>query len=138
MCRYFYGKDNEFWDDMQANGVTPRRVFLYSLLGAGVAFGGNLFGVTSGVLGSLAPETSRDARLDVLFPVGGFKRCVLIKGYFFQSGVSQEVRLASLPLSLFSFSAFYGGVLGLSCFFFRMVERCRSLKCSRLLGCSRI
>ena len=59
---------------MQANGVTPRRVFLYSLLGAGVAFGGNLFGVTSGVLGSLAPEASRDARLDVLFPVGGFKR----------------------------------------------------------------
>ncbi|CAN0478738.1 unnamed protein product, partial [Laminaria digitata] len=71
---YFYGKDNEFWDDMQANGVTPRRVFLYSLLGAGLAFGGNLFGVTSGVLGSLAPEASRDARLDVLFPVGGFKR----------------------------------------------------------------
>lgn len=63
---------------MQANGVTPRRVFLYSLLGAGVAFGGNLFGVTSGVLGSLAPEASRDARLDVLFPVGGFKRyCVM-------------------------------------------------------------
>lgn len=59
---------------MQINGVTPRRVFLYSLLGAGVALGGNLFGVTSGLLGALAPKESRDARLDVLYPVGGFKR----------------------------------------------------------------
>ncbi|CAM9888083.1 unnamed protein product [Discosporangium mesarthrocarpum] len=72
---YFFGKQNEFWDDMQANGVTPRRLFLYSLLGAGVALGGNLFGVTSGVLGTLAPGAARDARLDVLFPIDGFKRC---------------------------------------------------------------
>lgn len=70
---YIFGESNEFWDDLQANGVTPRRLFLYNLLGAGVALGGNLFGVTSGLLG-LAPEASKSARLDVLYPVQGFKR----------------------------------------------------------------
>eukprot|EP00752_Nemacystus_decipiens_P010935 g9718.t1 len=71
---YFYGKDNEFWDDMRANGVTRQRFFLYTLLGAAVALGGNLFGVTSGLLGALAPQASRDLRVDLLFPIGGFKR----------------------------------------------------------------
>lgn len=73
--RYFYGQENEFWDDMQANGVSRRRFFQYTLLGAAVALGGNLFGVTSGLLGVVAPDASRDARLDILFPVKGFKRC---------------------------------------------------------------
>lgn len=59
---------------MQASGVTPRRVFLYTLLAGGLALGGNLFGITSGLLGTVAPGAARDARLDVLFPVKGFKR----------------------------------------------------------------
>ncbi|CAN0020439.1 unnamed protein product, partial [Hapterophycus canaliculatus] len=71
---YVYGKDNEFWDDMRANGVTRERFFLYNLLGVAVALGGNLFGVTSGLLGTVAPEASRDLRVDLLFPIGGFKR----------------------------------------------------------------
>lgn len=70
---YVYGRENEFWEDMKLNGVSPRRFFLYQLLGVGVALGGNLFGVTSGLLG-LAPEPSRGSRLDVLYPIGGFKR----------------------------------------------------------------
>lgn len=73
--RYVYGEDNEFWDDMRANGVTRQRFFTYSLLGVAVALGGNLFGVTSGLLSSVAPEASRALRVDLLFPVGGFKRC---------------------------------------------------------------
>ncbi|CAM9771798.1 unnamed protein product [Ectocarpus fasciculatus] len=71
---YFFGKENELWDDMRANGVTRERFFLYSLLGGAVALGGNLFGVTSALLGSVAPEASRDLRVDLLFPIGGFKR----------------------------------------------------------------
>lgn len=59
---------------MQANGVSRGRFLQYALLGAGIALGGNLFGITSGLLGALAPDASRDARLDVLFPVKGFKR----------------------------------------------------------------
>lgn len=77
---YLYGKDNEFWDDMRANGVTRERFFLYSLLGAAVALGGNLFGVTSGLLSTVAPEASRDLRVDLLFPIGGFKRCAFCVG----------------------------------------------------------
>lgn len=61
---------------MRANGVTRQRFFTYSLLGVAVALGGNLFGVTSGLLSSVAPEASRALRVDLLFPVGGFKRCV--------------------------------------------------------------
>ncbi|CAM9761315.1 unnamed protein product [Ectocarpus sp. 12 AP-2014] len=71
---YFFGKENELWDDMRANGVTRERFVLYSLLGGAVALGGNLFGVTSTLLGSVAPEASRDLRVDLLFPIGGFKR----------------------------------------------------------------
>ncbi|CAM9092949.1 unnamed protein product [Ectocarpus sp. 4 AP-2014] len=71
---YFFGKENELWDDMRANGVTRERFVLYSLLGGAVALGGNLFGVTSALLGSVAPEASRDLRVDLLFPIGGFKR----------------------------------------------------------------
>ncbi|CAM9137694.1 unnamed protein product [Scytosiphon promiscuus] len=71
---YVYGKDNEFWDDMRANGVTRERFFLYNLLGLAVALGGNLFGVTSALLGTVAPDASRDLRVDLLFPIGGFKR----------------------------------------------------------------
>ncbi len=37
------------------------------------AFGGNLGGITSGVLGAV-PETARALRLDVIFPVRGLKR----------------------------------------------------------------
>ena len=73
LVSYIFGESNEFWDDLEANGVTPRRLFLYNLLGAGVVLGGNLFGVTSDLLG-FAPESSRNARLDVIFPVRGFKR----------------------------------------------------------------
>ncbi|CBN74878.1 conserved unknown protein [Ectocarpus siliculosus] len=71
---YFFGKENELWDDMRANGVTRERFVRYSLLGGAVALGGNLFGVTSALLGSVAPEASRDLRVDLLFPIGGFKR----------------------------------------------------------------
>ncbi|CAM9092701.1 unnamed protein product [Pylaiella littoralis] len=71
---FVYGENNEFWDDMRANGVTRQRFFTYSLLGLAVAVGGNLFGLTSGLLSIVAPGASRDLRVDLLFPVGGFKR----------------------------------------------------------------
>jgi hypothetical protein len=65
----------QFWDDMQRSGIQPRRFFLYTGLAAGVALGGNLFGVTSGVLG-LAPEKAGQLKLDIIYPIKGYKRCV--------------------------------------------------------------
>lgn len=51
-----------------------RARFLTGLsLGALVGLGGNLFGSTSAIL-SVAPEKSRSLRLDILYPVDGFKR----------------------------------------------------------------
>jgi hypothetical protein len=60
---------------MQRSGIQPRRFFLYTGLAAGVALGGNLFGVTSGVLG-LAPEKAGQLKLDVIYPIKGYKRCM--------------------------------------------------------------
>lgn len=40
------------------------------------ALGGNLGGVTSGLLGLDGGEAAGKLRLDVLIPVKGFKRCV--------------------------------------------------------------
>jgi hypothetical protein len=65
----------QFWDDMQRSGIQPRRFFLYTGLAAGVALGGNLFGVTSGVLG-LAPVKAGQLKLDIIYPIKGYKRCV--------------------------------------------------------------
>ncbi|KAF4360908.1 hypothetical protein G4B88_016068 [Cannabis sativa] len=49
------------------------------LLGVGsaslVAVGANFLGVTSFLLG-LSPETSRNLKLDVVYPIGGYNRCI--------------------------------------------------------------
>lgn len=56
--------------------VTPRREFLRRLgLGTTIVLVGNLGGVTSSAL-SLVPSLARAGRLDVLYPVNGYKRQV--------------------------------------------------------------
>lgn len=52
---------------------TPNPLFSHVYSRPRTAFGGNLGGVTSAVLGA-QPDTARVARLDTLFPVGGFLR----------------------------------------------------------------
>ena len=58
-------------------GTLPsgRRAVLGTLSAAGIAFGGNLGGVTSAVL-ETQPAAARALRLDLLFPVGGYLRHV--------------------------------------------------------------
>eukprot|EP00850_Spirogloea_muscicola_P003346 SM000013S26515 [mRNA] locus=s13:790144:791770:+ [translate_table: standard] len=58
-------------------GTLPsgRRLLLGSLVGLSVAFGSNFLGVTSLVL-STNTALSRRLKLDVLFPIAGFKRCL--------------------------------------------------------------
>ena len=58
-------------------GTLPsgRRAVLGTLSAAGIAFGGNLGGVTSAVL-ETQPAAARAVRLDAVFPVGGFLRHV--------------------------------------------------------------
>jgi len=72
---YLFGKEGEFMNDMIRNGVSPRRLFLNTALAGAVAIGGNLFGVTSGLL-SISPKVAADLKLDSIYPVGGFKRWV--------------------------------------------------------------
>ncbi|GAQ82276.1 psbP family protein [Klebsormidium nitens] len=57
------------------NLPSRRRLFYSGVTGLAVTLGGNLGGVTSGLLG-LNPEASRQLKLDTLFPVKGFKRCI--------------------------------------------------------------
>lgn len=49
------------------------------LLGVGsssvLAIGANFGGITSFVLG-LSPESGRNLKLDVVYPIGGYRRCV--------------------------------------------------------------
>lgn len=55
---------------------SPRRAVLGGLTGLSIALVGNLFGVTSFLLGLDGGATARKLRLDALIPVKGFKRCV--------------------------------------------------------------
>jgi hypothetical protein len=70
---YLFGQNDEFWTDLQLAGVSRTRFIGFTALAAGLAVIANLFGITSGLL-SLSPEQSRKTRLDVLFPIRGFKR----------------------------------------------------------------
>ena len=40
-----------------------------------VAVGANFAGITSSLLG-FSPETGRNLKLDVLYPIGGYSRCI--------------------------------------------------------------
>ena len=53
-----------------------RRLLVGTSSAAAIALGGNLFGLTSGLLGLDGGATARNLRLDVLFPIKGYKRCV--------------------------------------------------------------
>lgn len=72
---YIFGKKGELLNDLQRNGVSPRRLFLYTSLAGGLAIGADFLGVTSRLL-SLSPEFAAKWKLDTLYPVSGFKRYV--------------------------------------------------------------
>ncbi|XP_010259674.1 PREDICTED: psbP domain-containing protein 7, chloroplastic [Nelumbo nucifera] len=55
--------------------VFRRRLLIGVSSASLVAIGANFAGVTSFLLG-LSPETGRNLKLDVLYPVGGYSRCV--------------------------------------------------------------
>ena len=55
--------------------VFRRRLVVGTSTAAAAAVGANFGGVTSFLLG-LSPELGRSLRLDVLYPVGGFTRCL--------------------------------------------------------------
>ena len=55
--------------------IDPKRFVAYNLLAIGLALGANFLGVTS-ILTSINPEPFRAARLDRLYSIGGFSRCV--------------------------------------------------------------
>lgn len=51
-----------------------RRLLVGAAAASAVALGGNLGGITSFLLG-FEPDTSRKLKLDVVYPVNGYKRC---------------------------------------------------------------
>jgi hypothetical protein len=63
---------------IQYGGRLPdrRRLLVGGASAASIALGGNLFGVTSGLLSLDGGSFAQHARLDVLFPIKGYKRCV--------------------------------------------------------------
>ncbi|KAL3686876.1 hypothetical protein R1sor_013185 [Riccia sorocarpa] len=65
-------------NDITAEGFSllqTRRFWLGTSLGSLVALGGNLGGITSAIFNT-NPDFSRNLRVDLLFPVKGFKRCL--------------------------------------------------------------
>lgn len=52
-----------------------RRLFVGVGSASLVAVGANFGGITSFLLG-LSPETGRNLKLDVLYPIGGYSRCI--------------------------------------------------------------
>lgn len=66
---------------------SPRRAILSGLTATAIALGGNLFGVTSFLLGLDEGKTAGNLRLDALVPVDGFKRC-----YDAQNGFGKRER----------------------------------------------
>ncbi|CAM6072582.1 unnamed protein product [Sphagnum tenellum] len=67
--------DTSVVSSSSASWVVPRRFVLGTSVGLLVALGANFLGVTSALL-SLNPALSRAARVDVLYPVQGYKRCL--------------------------------------------------------------
>lgn len=55
---------------------SPRRVALGGFTALSIALGGNLFGITSFLLGLDGGNTAQQLHLDVLVPVKGYKRCI--------------------------------------------------------------
>uniref|UniRef100_A0A0D6QZH2 PsbP C-terminal domain-containing protein n=1 Tax=Araucaria cunninghamii TaxID=56994 RepID=A0A0D6QZH2_ARACU len=58
-----------------------RRLLVGTAAAAAVALGGNLGGITSLLLG-LEPAYSRELKLDVVYPVNGYKRCLDTANHF--------------------------------------------------------
>lgn len=74
---YVFGKPGEFNQDLNRLGSSPRRFFFQvGFVAPVVALSGNLFGVTSALLGTLPEETLSSTRLDTYFPARGFTRWV--------------------------------------------------------------
>jgi len=67
---------------MRALGTSPRRIFVSLSTASGVALAGNLFGITSGILGLFPESAVESTGLDAYYPRGPYKR-VSTPGYTF-------------------------------------------------------
>ena len=78
-----YGGANTYADAQAIAPPSPRRVFLGVLGTTALALGGNFLGVTGALLDA-NPDLAARARLDIIYPVRGLKRCYNPeKGYEF-------------------------------------------------------
>lgn len=74
---YFFGTAGEFDEDLAYLGISRQRLLLNAGVATTLALGANFVGVTSALLNTFStPETMSDLKLDVLYPVRGFKRFV--------------------------------------------------------------
>ncbi|KAM3568615.1 hypothetical protein VYU27_009265 [Nannochloropsis oceanica] len=117
---YFFGKEGEFDEDLAYLGISRQRLLLNTAVATALALGANFVGVTSALLNTFStPEQMDGWKVDVLYPVRGFKRYVdSDDGYEFrypQSWLSDQAvflaetqartaSIAPLPSSPSSFS----------------------------------
>lgn len=86
---YMTQSSNDRKESLQAEEFAPlaakfnRRLLVGVGTASLVAVGANFGGVTSFLLG-LSPESGRNLKLDVLYPIGGYSRCIDINEGFGQ------------------------------------------------------
>eukprot|EP00607_Mallomonas_marina_P010267 CAMPEP_0182423290 /NCGR_PEP_ID=MMETSP1167-20130531/9244_1 /TAXON_ID=2988 /ORGANISM="Mallomonas Sp, Strain CCMP3275" /LENGTH=298 /DNA_ID=CAMNT_0024602121 /DNA_START=159 /DNA_END=1055 /DNA_ORIENTATION=+ len=69
-----FGKDEVVNSKKLGNlGIDPVRFIVFNALGLVIAFGGNLFGITSALF-STSPSTFQAAKLDQIYPISGYRR----------------------------------------------------------------
>jgi hypothetical protein len=130
--------------------VFRRRLVVGATTAAAAAVGANFGGVTSFLLG-LSPQLGRSLRLDVLYPVGGFTRCLDSDngfGNYTHTHIYYQSRFLFFPLLglaigvAFASSKNIGGCLSRSpivrnCLFFDLFVLCGSVDFNYSSNCLR-
>ncbi|KAH9620630.1 hypothetical protein KSS87_011813 [Heliosperma pusillum] len=78
-CHFFASGNHKQWSPAEQFAPLASTFQRRIILGVGtaslVAIGANFTGITSLLLG-ISPETGRSLKLDVIYPIGGFSRCI--------------------------------------------------------------
>eukprot|EP01041_Mallomonas_annulata_P013231 gene13231-27995_t len=70
-----FGKEDEVTDSRR-QGLDIRRFLLFNGLALAIALGGNFLGITSTIMSTTSPDFFRAAKIDQIYPIGGYKRYV--------------------------------------------------------------
>ena len=68
-----YAKKDDF-NSLDKNSIDPKRFVVFNLLALLLAIGANFLGVTSWLLTASHPDTFRQMRADIVYPIQGYQR----------------------------------------------------------------